>query len=318
VSGSAFLDNSATAPVGAQGGAMDLSGLKTGTITACQFIGNQAVAAGGTSPFGASATGGAIADGSGFFQISVLTIGSSVFEDNLVQGGPDGGFGLGGAIMDQGNDTTLNLSSSLFLGNQATGGAAATSGTGAFGGFGVGGALVNAFGATATVSDSSFFDNTATGGPATGSGNQGGPALGGAIQNEFATLTVTGSTLVGNTATGGAGTSGAIGGNGEGGGIQSAGTLKFSGGVISGNQAIGGAGGGNGEGGGAAITGGSASFTSALITLNAATGGSGGGPGHGGGLYIGTGALTTLKNTQVILNAASTAGNDIYGTYTTG
>jgi hypothetical protein len=67
-----------------------------------------------------------------------------------------------------------------------------------------------------------------------------------------------------------------------------------------------------------AVSGGSASFTGALITLNAATGGTGGGSGYGGGLYIATGALTTLTNTKVVGNKASTAGNDIYGSYTTG
>ena len=57
---------------------------------------------------------------------------------------------------------------------------------------------------------------------------------------------------------------------------------------------------------------GTASFTGDLISLNAADGGSGGGSGYGGGLYIAAGA-TTLKNTQVVGNSASTAGNNIYG-----
>ena len=61
---------------------------------------------------------------------------------------------------------------------------------------------------------------------------------------------------------------------------------------------------------------GTASFTGVLISLNAADGGSGGGSGYGGGLYIATGAITTLKNTQVVGNSASTAGNNIYGSYT--
>ena len=55
-----------------------------------------------------------------------------------------------------------------------------------------------------------------------------------------------------------------------------------------------------------------------LITLNSAIGGTGGGQGYGGGLYIGSGAITTLKNTKVLGNFASTADNNIDGTPTTG
>jgi hypothetical protein len=321
ISGSSFVNNFASASVESRGGAMDLGGLSPSTITACQFTGNQAVQPSGTSSLGGSATGGAIANtGSAFPPAGVLTISSSSFTDNSAQSGTGSGFGLGGAIINQASGAMLTLSSDLFLGNDAAGGPAAPAAGDNFGGFGAGGALVNFIGATATISNSSFFFDTAAGGSAAGSGSQAGPGEGGAIQNAFATMTVADSTLIGNVATGGAGTNGAVGGNGQGGGIQDMGPLQVGGGLISGNQAVGGSGGGDSESGGAYVSGSGASisFTDVLITLNAATGGAGGGSGFGGGLYIGTGAITTLKNTKVFGNIASTAGNDIYGTYTTG
>jgi hypothetical protein len=90
--------------------------------------------------------------------------------------------------------------------------------------------------------------------------------------------------------------------------------------MIVGNSAVGGQGGGDGEGGGVFIsgTGANASFTDVLVALNLATGGSGGGKGYGGGLYISSGAITMLTSSSVDGNSASTAGNDIYGTHTTG
>jgi hypothetical protein len=292
VSDSSFLDNTAAATVQAQGGAMDLGDLKPSTITACQFSGNQAVVTAGGLPPGQSALGGAINIEPITPLGSTLTIADSTFTKNSVQGGPGGGSGLGGAILNYaqgvGSPSTLTLSSDLFLGNSATGGPAGTSGSGNVGGYGLGGALYNLLGATATVSDSTFVGNTATGGPASGAGNTGGPGEGGAVENFAATMTVSGSTFIGNAAVGGAGTNGATGGDGEGGGVD-----------VSGSGA-------------------NASFTDVLITLNAATGGAGGGKGYGGGLYIATGALTTLKNTLVVGNTASTAGNNIDGTLTTG
>ncbi len=318
VSGSSFLDNTVTAAGQSQGGAIDLGGITSGNITGSLFSGNQAVVAGGTSPYGGSGTGGAISNESGFVP-SVLTISGSTFTNNLAQGGPSGGFGLGGAIINQGNGLTLNLSSSLFVGNSAISGAAGTAFSTNFGGFGGGGALVNSFGAIANISGSTFIGNSATGGAASGAGNSAGPGQGGAIQNSFATLTMTGSNLIGNRAIGGAGTNGATAGNGQGGAIQDYGSLlQVSDGVILGNLAKGGSGGGSGEGGGVAISAGSAAFSGVLISLNSAIGGSGGGKGYGGGLYIATGAITTLTKTKVVANLASTSGGDVYGTYTSG
>jgi hypothetical protein len=131
---------------------------------------------------------------------------------------------------------------------------------------------------------------------------------------------MTGSSVAANSAVGGAASDGATPGNGEGGGILNSdgSTPQVTGGVIIGNSAIGGAGGGSGQGGGVfnSGTGSNASLTNVLITLNSAIGGSGGGKGYGGGIYIGTGAITTLTNTVVLGNFASTAGNNIDGTYT--
>ena len=63
-----------------------------------------------------------------------------------------------------------------------------------------------------------------------------------------------------------------------------------------------------------AVSGGSASFVGDLIVHNTASGGAG----YGGGLYVASGAITILKLDQFNGNAASTAGNDIYGSYTNG
>ncbi len=87
--------------------------------------------------------------------------------------------------------------------------------------------------------------------------------------------------------------------------------MTITGSTISGNLT-------NAYGGGVATSTGSLTVTGSTISGNAATGGSGGGSGYGGGLYIATGAVTTLKNTRVAGNTASTAGNDIYRTDTTG
>ncbi len=155
----------------------------------------------------------------------------------------------------------------------------------------------------------------------------GGNAAGGAIS--AGNLTVTDCLIAGNSATGGAvpasdpaGT--AFAGTGQGGGIKCGGSLQVTDSTIVGNSAVAGANGpaffSNNGGGGVFITGASArdSFTDDLIALNSTTVAPGDGQALGGGIYIGTGALTTLTNTEVVLNKASTAGNNIYGTYTDG
>jgi hypothetical protein len=322
VSGSVFLGNTVTTADDGTGGAIDLVDIATGTITSSTFTGNQVVVVGpaGFSP--GAASGGAISNVGGFSQPStMLTIRGSVFAGNLAQGASgSGGYALGGAIDNEGNRTTLDLASSFFLDNTALGGTAATSGTGQSGGFAFGGAVSNGDGPTAVVSDSTFIGNAAIGGAASGAGNQGGNGDGGAIQTTSPSFTLTGSSLIGNSAVGGAGTDGAVGGTAEGGGIQDFAELQVGQSSILDNIALGGAGGGNGEGGGVFISGPSATarFTGSLIAFNQAVGGHGGGSGYGGGLYIATGAITTLTNTKVAGNFASTAGDEVYGTYING
>ncbi len=315
VIGSSFIDNTATSGDESTGGAMDLNGLTSGTITDCLFAGNQAVVPASSTQLSTTATGGAITNTG---PSSPLTITGSTFAHNQALDGATAGFGIGGAIVNQ-FGATLTLSSSSLSGNSAIGGAAASSDP--FGGFGIGGGLANQFNSGATVTRTSFLGNQAIGGAASQPGSQAGPGWGGAIANTIgATLRLAGSTVAANSAIGGAASDGATPGNGEGGGILNSGgsTLQVTGGVIIGNSAIGGAGGGSGQGGGVfnSGTGSNASLTGVLITLNSAIGGSGGGKGYGGGIYIGTGAITTLTNTVVLGNFASTAGNNIDGTYT--
>ncbi len=321
-----FFGNGATGNNAVIGGAMDLLGLASSTIsgsasstiTYSQFTNNQAVQTG--VMFFGRGEGGAIADIGA--PPSSLTINGSTFSGNLAQGNSGPGFGLGGAIFTLGG-AALGLSSDLFAGNRAVGGSGASPAWHNAAGVGLGGALcteIGSFGTATEVSDSTFIDNSATGGAATGAGNEGGIGEGGAIQAS-ASVTVSDSTFIGNTAVGDAGSGGAKGGNGLGGAIQSGyAMLKVSGTAIIANSATGGSGGGDGDGGGVAVSGnsGSAALTGVLISLNSATGGSGGGHGYGGGLYIATGAITTLTNTQVVANHASTAGNNIYGTPTSG
>jgi hypothetical protein len=99
-------------------------------------------------------------------------------------------------------------------------------------------------------------------------------------------------------------------------------TLKVTESTISGNAAISGANAYSYDNGGGGVfisgTSANASFTDDLITLNAATAGSPSAQSYGGGIFIGRGAITTLTNTLVVANKASTGGNNIYGTYTDG
>jgi hypothetical protein len=313
VSGSSFVGNTVTSGIESHGGAINLFTPLGGTITDCQFSGDQAIAT-SSGPYGGTGIGGAINNG------GALTISGSTFTNNLAQGSFQS-YGEGGAIQNDGSSAALTLSSDQFVGNQAIGGPAGPEAYPSTGGYGVGGALNDSFGASATVGACTFIGNTALGGVATGTGDLGGDGLGGAITGLDASLSVSHSTFLGNTAEGGAGSAGATGGNGEGGAIQfDNGALQVSDSSLVGNQAIGGAGGGAGEGGGAYVTGSAAnaSFTDVLISLNSALGGSSGGKGYGGGLYIATGAITTLTNSTVAGNFASTAGANVYGTYTNG
>jgi hypothetical protein len=308
VTGTSFTANTVTGESDEEGGAVRLnvfSDLEQSSFTGCNFQGNSAVVPATSSVPGTTATGGALANEG--FGGSLLVSGCS-FIANQAVGGPAGGFGIGGAILEQAG-TTLTLSNSSLVNNQAIGGPGGDGGSG-----GVGGGLAVNFGVV-TVDNTGFFGNQAIGGAASGAGNAAGLGLGGGILN-FGTLDLSDSVLGGNEAKGGAGSDGATGGNGNGGGIENEGTLTVSNSTLVGNEAKGGAGGGNGEGGGisagifvAATT----TLTDTLVTLNQADGGSGGGQGLGGGLFIASGTTTLTGKTKVVLNNASTSNNDIYG-----
>jgi hypothetical protein len=322
ISGCSFVNNSASGTGTAGGGALAL-GAASASVVDCAFTGDQAVVVATGNPFDShGASGGAIA-GNG-----PLAISGSTFVGNLAQGGLNGGSGTGGAIAQDGTGATLNLSSSLFLRNRALGGDGAGEGVGSGGGRAAGGGVWNGDGAAATVTGSTFIGNVAVGGstgPATGSHSyQGGNAEGGAIANTYdSSLSVTGCIIAGNSATGGGaapGRNNVVAGAGQGGGIfDRDGSLQVTDSTISGNAAVAGNNGYSFDNGGGGVfvsgTSAHASFTDVLITLNSATVASGSGQANGGGIYIGTGALTTLKKTEVIGNHASTAGDNIYGTY---
>jgi hypothetical protein len=335
-----FNNNLAVGDNTAEGGAVDVDNSfgNEATITNDVFQSNEALISASTPYAGASAQGGALC------VFGSTTVTSSTFTANQASGGPVGGLGLGGAIIDF-SDSGLDVSISSFAGNSAVGG------TG--GGWGVGGGL-NVFSGTASVSGTSFVANRALGGAAAGAGTQAGFGYGGAIENDGA-VELNGCTLSANLAKGGAGTDGAAGGNGFGGGIESLGALTVADSSIAGNLALGGAGGGNGEGGaiydtpamfgiqaplsvadstitaneavggagggngdgGGVYSSATASLTDTFVTFNSAIGGSGGGQGIGGGLYIAGSSMTLVGTTDIVLNFATTASDNIFGPYST-
>jgi hypothetical protein len=306
VTATSFTGNTATAGGYVEGGAIDVEQSEFGffqtqaTITGCSFQGNAATIP-ATTPFPLSAN----TNGGALFVRGPTTVSGTTFTANQA----NGGYAFGGAIANSFGFSTLDVSNCLLVNNTAIGGPN--------GGLAAGGGLETEFGTTTvTVNNTSFLGNQAIGGPASGAGNTGGGGWGGGIQIEDSTVTLTGCTLAANVAQGGAGTDGATGGNGEGGAIQSQGTITVSNSSVTLNEAKGGAGGGNGYGGGN-YSFGTTTLTDALVSLNVAAGGSDGGQGVGGGLYIAFGTTTLTGKTQVVLNLATTADDNIYGTYST-
>jgi hypothetical protein len=170
-------------------------------------------------------------------------------------------------------------------------------------------------------------------------------AEGGGIYSQGA-LILTGVTVQNNSAQGIDGPTGAGGGPAAGGGIYSCGSLTLEGCTLQNNQAVGGAGGqgyhyrdhfgdsghypggngGDGLGGGLCLAGGTASLHNSTVTGNKALGGHGGGGGtsaglgEGGGVFIAPAAsvcLDAFTQANVNNNAASTADDNIFGTFTT-
>jgi hypothetical protein len=289
---------------GALGGAIQSGEQTMLVVDGCTFTSN--VAMGGSNAIGG--TGGAghlgLASGGALDNDNSATITNSAFIGNqaLAGSGNRGSTGslivgraVGGAIDNSffpgEAPGTLIASNLIFANNEAIGGNANLGGP--FAGYGIGGALSNQFGATATVSNCTFTDNQAVGGSAA-IGSTGGDGLGGGLANILgASLTVSDCTITGNQAVGGAGGPGASGGNGFGGGAyndgQSSVTILIS--TISGNQAEGGT---AGAGGNAGL-------------------------GEGGGLYLadgGAACLDAFTIANVFGNIASTSDIDIFGVYT--
>ena len=187
-----------------------------------------------------------------------VTLTNDTFQGNSVGAPAIGSVASGGAVFLK--TGTLNITSSHFTSNSATGGDGTTGYTGYDA---CGGALFITSG-KATITGSTFEGNTAQGGAGgpganltADMGQNGGYAYGGAISN-YGALTLVKTTVSSNTATGGIGGAGGSsrnaaipgtggdGGKAYGGGIYNAGTLNLVGCTISGNTARGGVG---GEGG---------------------------------------------------------------------
>jgi uncharacterized protein (TIGR03118 family) len=292
----------------------------TMTVEHSLFLGNQAIGGnggnGGAGRNGGNGSGlgagaGAINNGS-----STLTVSHSSFIGNEAIGGAGGNGGAGGsggagsaaaggAISSLPSPSfvsslppvraTLHISDSLFLGNDAIGGAGGngdSGGNGGNGGSGQGGALRSAL-TDWDVRDSLFMLNQATAGAggAAGSGGllggNGGAALGGSVFNVNGSVGgVSNSAFVLNAATGGAGGVGGNGGDGQGGAVfndaTSSLTLQYS-----------------------------------SIVYNAATAGVAGlggsdGNGVGGGVYN-LGAFAVDVVTIVKKNHATTSNDDVFG-----
>ncbi len=296
----------------------------TMTVAHSTFLGNRAVGGtggtggtGGAGGNGSNGPGGAINNGG-----STLTVTHSTFLGNQSLGGPGGnggvggnggagGRGSGGAINNSnpppfsGADflrATLHVSDSLFLGNEAIGGAGGnggSAGNGGAGGVGQGGGLRNQF-SDWDVRDSVFVFNQATGGAGgdRGSGGllggTGGAGQGGGLNNLNGSIgTLSDSTVILNTATGGAGGVGGNGGNGQGGGVF--------------------------NGGPSPVGTPSLTLLRSLVALNRADGGAAGpggsaGLGQGGGLYLTpSGVAFADLATALLANDASTSDDNVFG-----
>lgn len=306
-----------------------------GTLTLSRVVvsGNQVVGVAGFGP-------GVDAFGGGVFNAGNLTVQDTLFVGNRATGG-DGipatattpglpaAAALGGAIFSLGTatvPTTVTVTRSAFVGNEAVGGYA---GVGvASRANGLGGAIMND-GNTFTVSDSLFHGNRAMGGAS--AQLSGGNGTGGAIaQSAFveSTFAVQRSTFTGNRAVGGTGGAGGASQFGRGGAIANLkapfGTppstlravMRVTDSTIVGNEAVGGTGvvAGNGLGGGIANdNGGTMEVGRTLIAGNRAVGGVsvGGtsGSGLGGGVYNGQAINPAFGTTALSVNASVVAFN---------
>jgi hypothetical protein len=292
------------------------------TVDSSSFRDNRAVGADYQFGFGGSAAGGAIAN-----WFASMDLRDSRFEGNEARGGQGGAnpsladsFARGGAVdvfVDSffGDTTLSTIVDCAFTGNAAIGGDAIHPGF--LGGFAGGGGLALTFGPGDghTLRDLRFTNNRAAGGDGV-SGAAGGDAAGGGLLIESATVTVSDAHFSANTAQGGDSPDGPAG-NASGGAIRSTGDLTIRDAHLSGNRALGGSGtsGGNALGGGLFAAG--VLFAKDLnVTANRADAGPAG-EGFGGGIYIEAGTTAVIRRSRVKGNKATTAGDQIFGSYTT-
>ncbi len=317
---SSLADNVAAASPGNDSFGGALVNLGAATITGCVFQGNEATG-GGSSSFFDGSTGGAI-ESFGFppsqLYGSTLNVSNSTFVDNEAVAASGTDYGVGGAI-DLEFGVIATITGSSFAGNVSTGGAGCDANGGA----------INTEGCTLTLNNSSFTGNHAIAGTFNGSfGGEGSGAYGGAVLEDVAGTTViaTNCTLTDNKAIGGSGASTSAQFAGQAGG----GAIIDSGGLLSltvctatiGNQAIGGSGAnsvtssaGIGYGGGIAFLGGSTGtvINSALVD-NVSQGGFGTAGGGGGeGGGIEDSGSTLLEPSVLTMTNSTLAGNQALG-----
>jgi hypothetical protein len=340
VSDCSFLHNLVKGPpaeFGAEGGAI-CNHAGVATVTGCLFFENQSLSGdGGDATF---AMGGAIVTRSPPTGSSSLTVADCTFVGNLVRGGDGGTDGAGGAYggaLINHDTSTLTLSRSLFLDNQAIGGSNNAGPASGFDevGIGDGGAIEND--GVATITDCVFDHNRARG----GEGNRGGGGdvlvghgTGGAIFNISVgdagypgILTLSNVAFIDNEALGGANSTGGgalsgIAGDALGGAIanRAGATVTASDTSFSGNRAIGGTrapGGPAADGVGGAIAsylGSAATLSHCTLLRDQAMGGAPGGNGLGGGIFnegislwgatLGTPSMLGLCGSSITLNLA--------------
>jgi hypothetical protein len=314
-----FTGNQSFAPREAAGGAILNDAGSTLRVFDSSFTGN--AASGAIDPRKAQGSlGGAVAN----LGDSTAEISSSWFEDNQALGGNggagrDAGDGRGGAvansfslIVPQVTGAVLLLTCTSFVGNEArggTGGDKDNGESGGEGGFGLGGAVINNFGSTATIRDTAFRGNRAAGGAGGHSfskavGGHGRGGFGGAIDNENSSLFLERCPFLANEAIGGSGGNslgqGGDAGGGKAGAIYEADWPSFPGfhpsailadSIFMENRSIGGAGGagagqggdgGPARGGALGLDGGAMQILRGTLDGNQATGGAGGAGGVGG------------------------------------
>jgi len=340
VSGCSFTGNQVTgagsydAIGGSAGGAIDNYGGASLTVANSRFSNNSVVSADGVGYY---ALGGAIENNAGTNGFAPVGPGGAVpskailtdctFLNSLAQAGAQAN-GNAGAILCEGNGTTMTLTGCLIAGSRCVGGAG---GAGVESGQGDGGGLCN-FSGTVVIADCTITDNQAVGGNnANLSNNQwNGLGVGGGIANG-GVMDIANSTISGNIAQGGANASGP-GSDGYGGGIQSNfATLTVTNSLISNNLAIGGLGGagtaigtigaeGFGFGGGIDTSGaGMTTLVGCTIANNVAQGSAGtngnnGGDGVGGGLGVNNQSLNgILNNAQLTVIGCTIVGNQAMG-----